>query len=560
MHMPSSKLMPGGLDAGDNYAQGWSRTIVARPVAIGLSVLFSIGLLVVPIVDGFLGSWREPAQKAREGISKVMGSLMGPRASVSSLVDANNAALGAIHSFETSLEDSSASADVIRPPVLDALLRGGGAGSEEAYIGEDGWIFYRPDVDAVVMRPGASNAAAQGIVDFAAQLAERNIRLVVVPIPGKATIHPEKLSAGSVAFADPLTPPVVADLAKQVGEAWKQGKAKDETLAPIVIDATGRIWQRKLETGEDQFLKTDSHWTHAAMTAIAKSVAKEILATGMPVAPEELVAEGKEISSVGDTALMLELPASSPLRQSQSMTIEQIKTRDGNPWRANRDSPVLVLGDSYSNIYSADGLGWGGGAGFAEQLSVQLNHRVDKSARNDAGAKSARRMLVAEAAKSPGWLDGKKIIIWVMAAREFVRGDWSSVALPETEISAKSAQFFVVPLGKTVDISARVLALGAMPAPGDSPYADYLTALHLGELEDTASGRKISGEALAYIFTMRDRKLLPVPGLAEGQRVKLRLSNYSERADKLDSLNRGDLEDFGVMMEEPNFAEWIAPQ
>ncbi len=558
--MPSSKLMPGGLDAGDNYAQGWSRTIVARPVAIGLSVLFSIGLLVVPIVDGFLGSWREPAQKAREGISKVMGSLMGPRASVSSLVDANNAALGAIHSFETSLEDSSASADVIRPPVLDALLRGGGAGSEEAYIGEDGWIFYRPDVDAVVMRPGASNAAAQGIVDFAAQLAERNIRLVVVPIPGKATIHPEKLSAGSVAFADPLTPPVVADLAKQVGEAWKQGKAKDETLAPIVIDATGRIWQRKLETGEDQFLKTDSHWTHAAMTAIAKSVAKEILATGMPVAPEELVAEGKEISSVGDTALMLELPASSPLRQSQSMTIEQIKTRDGNPWRANRDSPVLVLGDSYSNIYSADGLGWGGGAGFAEQLSVQLNHRVDKSARNDAGAKSARRMLVAEAAKSPGWLDGKKIIIWVMAAREFVRGDWSSVALPETEISAKSAQFFVVPLGKTVDISARVLALGAMPAPGDSPYADYLTALHLGELEDTASGRKISGEALAYIFTMRDRKLLPVPGLAEGQRVKLRLSNYSERADKLDSLNRGDLEDFGVMMEEPNFAEWIAPQ
>ena len=99
-----------------------------------------------------------------------------------------------------------------------------------------------------------------------------------------------------------------------------------------------------------------------------------------------------------------------------------------------------------------------------------------------------------------------------------------------------------------------------MPVPGDSPYADYLTALQLGELEDTASGRRISGEALAYIFTMRDRKLLPVPGLAEGQRVKLRLSNYSERADKLDSLNRGDLQDFGVMMEEPNFAEWIAPQ
>ena len=560
MHMPFSKLMPSGLDAGDDYAQGWSRTIVARPVAIGLSVLFSIGLLVIPIIDGFLGSWQEPAQKAREGISKVIGSLMGQRSGASSLVDANNATLGAIKSFETALEDSSALADVIRPPALDALLRLGGAGSEEAYMGRDEWVFYRPDVDSLVMRQEKSNAAAQGIVDFAAQLAARGVRLVVVPIPGKATIHPEKLSTGKTVFENPVASPIVADLADKVGEAWKQRKAKDGTLAPIAIDATSRIWERKLETGEDQFLKTDSHWTPGAMTSIAKSVAEEVLATGIPVAPEELVAEGKEISSVGDTALMLELPASSPLRKAQSMTIEQIKTRDGNPWRANRVSPVLVLGDSYSNIYSADGLGWGGGAGFAEQLSLQLNHRVDKLARNDAGAKSAREMLAAEALQNPGWLEGKKVVVWLMAAREFARGDWSSVQLPKVDNLAASGQFFVAPPGKTLDVTARVFAVGAMPVPGDSPYADYLTALQLGELEDTASGRRISGEALAYIFTMRDRKLLPVPGLAQGQRVKLRLSNYSERADKLDSLNRGDLQDFGVMMEEPNFAEWIAPQ
>ena len=560
MHMPFSKLMPSGLDAGDDYAQGWSRTIVARPVAIGLSVLFSIGLLVIPIIDGFLGSWQEPAQKAREGIPKVIGSLMGQRVNTSSLMDANNTALAAIKSFETALEDSSALADVIRPPALDALLRLGGAGSEEAYIGRDGWVFYRPDVDSLVMRQEKSNAAAQGIVDFAAQLAARGVRLVVVPIPGKATIHPEKLSTGKTVFENPVASPIVADLADKVGEAWKQRKAKDGTLAPIAIDATSRIWERKLETGEDQFLKTDSHWTPGAMTSIAKSVAEEVLATGIPVAPEELVAEGKEIASVGDTALMLELPASSPLRKAQSMTIEQIKTRDGNPWRANRVSPVLVLGDSYSNIYSADGLGWGGGAGFAEQLSLQLNHRVDKLARNDAGAKSAREMLAAEALQNPGWLEGKKVVVWLMAAREFARGDWSSVQLPKVDNLAASGQFFVVPPGKTLDVTARVFAVGAMPVPGDSPYADYLTALQLGELEDTASGRRISGEALAYIFTMRDRKLLPVPGLAQGQRVKLRLSNYSERADKLDSLNRGDLQDFGVMMEEPNFAEWIAPQ
>jgi len=221
---------------------------------------------------------------------------------------------------------------------------------------------------------------------------------------------------------------------------------------------------------------------------------------------------------------------------------------------------VLVLGDSYANIYSAENLGWGGDAGFAEQLSTRLGYRVDKLARNDAGARSAREMLAAEAARHRGWLDRKKIVVWVMAAREFVRGDWSHVGLPGSSEMPDDQSFFSVPPGETVEVTARVLSLGALPVAGESPYADYLTALHLGELEDVVSGQKIPGQALAYLFTMRDRQVLPVPGLAAGRCVKLRLSNYAEKADTLESLNRGDLENLGVMMEQPNFAEWIAPQ
>jgi hypothetical protein len=117
----------------------------------------------------------------------------------------------------------------------------------------------------------------------------------------------------------------------------------------------------------------------------------------------------------------------------------------------------------------------------------------------------------------------------------------------------------VVPPGADREVTAEVVSLGKVPAAADSPYADYLTALLLANLEDAATGAKISGETLAYIFSMRDHKIVPLPGLAEGRRVKLRLSSYADKADKLDSLNRGDLEDFEVMMEEPNFAEWIAP-
>jgi len=296
------------------------------------------------------------------------------------------------------------------------------------------------------------------------------------------------------------------------------------------------------------------------MGAVADSAAKEIATMVTSAAPEKLAAGTKEISATGDTALMLKLPASSPLREVQSVIIDPVATSDGGPWRANRESPVLVLGDSYANIFSADGLGWGGNAGFAEQLSLRLGHRVDKLARNDAGAHSAREMLAAESARNPGWLEGKKVVVWVMAAREFVRGDWSHVGLPATSEKPAKRQFFVVPPGETVDVTARVISLGAIPAAGVSPYADYLTAVHLGEMRNAASGSEIPGDALVYLFTMRDHELLPVPGLVPGQRVTLRLSNYAAKADKLDSLNRGDLEDLGVMMEQPNFAEWIVPQ
>jgi alginate O-acetyltransferase complex protein AlgJ len=558
--MQRCKIEAEAIAQPDNYAQGWSRTVVARPVAVWLSVLFCAGLVAVPLADGLLGSWREPARGAKDGMSKVLNRLGSGGWRWSSVVDANNAALETIRSFESTLEDSSALAAAFRPEAIDGLLRVGGAGSEEAYIGRDGWLFYRPDVDMLVMKPYSDSGAAKGIANFSWELAQHGVRLLVVPVPGKATLHPEKLAAEGMKFAKPVVSPVLSELAGKVAAAWRKKNTEDTEFAPRVLDATAILWQRKMETREDQFLRTDSHWAPLTMGAVADSAAKEIAVSGIFAPPENVFAERKEISATGDTALMLDLPVSSPLREPQSVSIEQIKTGNGNCWRVNHESPVLVLGDSYSNIYSTGGLGWGADAGFAEQLSLHLGYRVDKLARNDAGARSAREMLVAEMARNPGWLEGKKIVVWVMAAREFVRGDWSHVTLPEPSRNAGAQEFLVVPPGETAEVTARVLSLGALPVPGDSPYADYLTALHLGELEDAGSGRKIPGHALAYLFTMRDRQIFRVPGLAPGRRVKLRLSNYAAKADKLDSLNRGDLDDLGVMVEQPNFAEWIAPQ
>ena len=62
-------------------------------------------------------------------------------------------------------------------------------------------------------------------------------------------------------------------------------------------------------------------------------------------------------------------------------------------WLPDARAEVLILGDSFFNIFSLEGMGWGTSAGFVEQLSHALQQPLDAIIRNDAGAFAARELL-----------------------------------------------------------------------------------------------------------------------------------------------------------------------
>jgi alginate O-acetyltransferase complex protein AlgJ len=89
-----------------------------------------------------------------------------------------------------------------------------GSGNEKGYVGRQRWLFYRPGIDYCTgpgflnprhmarraesgrqWRPAPQPDPRAAIFQFHRQLAERNIRLVLMPTPDKATIHPEKFSS-----------------------------------------------------------------------------------------------------------------------------------------------------------------------------------------------------------------------------------------------------------------------------------------------------------------------------------------------------------------------------
>jgi alginate O-acetyltransferase complex protein AlgJ len=127
---------------------------------------------------------------------------------------------------------------------------------------------------------------------------------------------------------------------------------------------------------------------------------------------------------------MLRLPADQTLFAADQVTTHMVLDAAGRPWRRDPDAEVLLLGDSFTNVYSDPALGWGRGAGLAEQLSFVLGRPIDKLALNAGGAHATREALARALGTGRARLEGKRLVIYQFATRELSGGDWRPVALP----------------------------------------------------------------------------------------------------------------------------------
>ena len=195
----------------------------------------------------------------------------------------------------------------------------------------------------------------------------------------------------------------------------------------LVFDAADQIAQTS-RPERPAYLATDTHWRPEAMQQVAEALAGFVQEhSALPaVPPAGYEAERREARQTGDTAAMLDLPDTQTLYPPERVTLRFIVDPEGNPWRSSRDADVLLLGDSFTNIYSLATMGWGEAAGFAEQLSFALQRPVDRIIQNDQGAHATRGLL----ARDPDRLAGKRVVIWQFAARELAFGDWKIIEMP----------------------------------------------------------------------------------------------------------------------------------
>jgi hypothetical protein len=174
--------------------------------------------------------------------------------------------------------------------------------------------------------------------------------------------------------------------------------------------------------GDPDYLLTDTHWRPEAMEAVAERLAAFILAhVTLPEATGSgYRVERRDVTGIGDTTRMLDLPDGSQLFPPETVWLHRVLLEDGSAWRSTRGADVLLLGDSFSNIYALESMGWGTSAGLAEQLSHALGRPLDRIVQNDEGAFATRAMLQ----RDPARLDSTRVVVYQFAVRELASGDW----------------------------------------------------------------------------------------------------------------------------------------
>jgi alginate O-acetyltransferase complex protein AlgJ len=468
---------------------------------------------------------------------------------------------------ERTLENESLVSQWLLPRtqyLLTVLL---GAGNEQVYLGHDHWLFYRADVDHVIGPPfldpirmkhrlQASRVQPdpiRAIVDFRNQLAARGIDLVVLPVLVKPSIEGEMLAVSNASQA-------------QAGGAlpnpsFNEFKARLEREKVRVFDPAPFL----MEQGRNGslYLETDTHWRPATMEIVAERLADFLQLPAAAGSTSPSIIE-KEIVARGDIAAMLKLSGGDKFFSPEKVTIRQVVT--GNAlWRPSREADVLLLGDSFSNIFSFEAMGWGESAGFAEHLSMALRRPIDCILRNSDASFATREILSNELARGRDRLAGKKLVIWEFAARELSFGNWKLLDLKLGE--AKPFRFMSLKAGEEITVNGTVESISPVPRPGTVPYKDHIEALHLVDIvaadsrsegagtADTFREAASHSQAVVYLWSMRDNVWTSAARLRPGDRIKLRLRPWPEVSGQYEKFNRTELDDPALQLEEPVWGE-----
>ncbi len=464
----------------------------------------------------------------------------------------------------------------MRQTVQGWLTEGAQQGNRKVYIGYNETLFYQPDLAAltgygplkaepfsVMKDPDLAKVppAREVILEFSEQLQERGISLLIVPVPLKPMIYPELITADTrydwmphpdaAKFFEELRgrgidvldlTPHFAKLRSQRRHVFARAPDPKDKAAIAQAEAQAR---ERMET----FLRQDTHWTPEAMRFAAEKVAEHVK-KNHPQAVQPRFKEIKAVDSVqrrsiGDLVKLLDLK-----NPAETFSPEQVLLEVIGEGTEDKDSSIVLLGDSFVNVFDDPSLGFESPAkpaeriraGFAQTLALRLQQSLDVIAMNGKGSTGVRK---AFAARPDDEVRSKKLVIWVLAARDLLLSrsaardaniEWAEVTFNPKRTTNANHQ--TTTAATQVVIEARLVEKSKNQDPNGSPYRDALhTALY--DVETVVSGGLDSKQVLGVQWTFKDKEMQPAAAFVQGGRYRLTLVPWESKTE-LQSINLQD--------------------
>jgi alginate O-acetyltransferase complex protein AlgJ len=296
-----------------------------------------------------------------------------------------------------------------------------------AVAGEDPWFFlpselrflsvesFRGDTIRRLSRARDKQWAdpVPAMVDFHEQLKRLGVKLLVVPVPAKAAIYPDRLFSGA-SKAGPGLPKALGEL---YGDLRKAGVD--------VLDLTDEFIANRDSEHGPVYCATDTHWSGLGCVLAAKVIAQHLAGVVGKGAGKGFTEKWEEAVVKGD---LLELPGKPATRvPHEKLWVRRVTMDGGGVVKGDASSPVLLLGDSHTLVFSELLCE---GAGLLEQLGYELGMAPDLIGLRGAGATEVRARLLRRGVKEEGYLRGKKVVVWCFGAREFSEADSGWVKMP----------------------------------------------------------------------------------------------------------------------------------
>lgn len=248
------------------------------------------------------------------------------------------------------------------------------------------WIFFRPDLGAIVRPWMHSDRNLKAICGLNDTLRTLNIRLLVVPVPDKAAI---------IQTYSPFSADRAGNQRKKFIDRLNKNNVEAIDLAPAFAgDNDKNLLYRK----------NDTHWDRHGISRAAEIVASRIAVQQTSRVVSEYFLKDSIVFSQGDLALLMHDSTWYPRKCTMVMT------RDGRHYCDSPISDIMILGDSFvlaDRQYSA------GFGAWTAYFTKQPNFSCISLRSNEDGPR-----LLIEALKSRTYLP--KVVIWVLASRFLV--------------------------------------------------------------------------------------------------------------------------------------------